>query len=362
MITNVTNVFVSNAKAAVLAAAPTVLSSNTASTQAGQFILMNCDEDVTTDKLYEVKNTNAGDINKIKIGIVTSKNYAVHKKDGTVSYYPIVKWSNEIQSNSIKDYNVLSYVADTEDSVVIDLDPTKVAADIKTLFAEGGKRIILRVTYKDLPTRYRKWTESYEYVTVSGDTMATIATNLAAAINTEWKRARVKATVSGTTITITALPYDDDNSSESISWAAKVRFNVNMYYTDPQAAAFASRNKYYIQGATITKTPGKQYAASAKLVRDRESIAQGYEGIMNRTWFPVIKPAILTDINAKYSGLTLEFENHYHTADDLMRNTKETVELYDQVTGGVGDVVADSIDAVKAILDAFATRTNAVAP
>ena len=64
MITNVTNVFVSNAKAAVLAAAPTVLSSNTASTQAGQFILMNCDEDVTTDKLYEVKDTNAGDINK----------------------------------------------------------------------------------------------------------------------------------------------------------------------------------------------------------------------------------------------------------------------------------------------------------
>ena len=83
---------------------------------------------------------------------------------------------------------------------------------------------------------------------------------------------------------------------------------------------------------------------------------------MNRTWFPVIKPAILTDINAKYSGLTMEFENHYHTADDLMRNTKETVELYDQVTGGAGDVVADSIDAVKAILDAFATRTNAVAP
>ena len=363
MITNVTNVFVSNAKAAVLAAAPTVLSSNTASTQAGQFILMNCDEDVTTDKLYEVKNTNAGDINKIKIGIVTNKNYAVHKKDGTVSYYPIVKWSNEIQSNSIKDYNVLSYVADTEDSVVIDLDPTKVAADIKTLFAEGGKRIILRITYKDLPTRYRKWTESYEYVTVAGDTMATIATNLAAAINTEWKRARVKAVVSNnTTITITALPYDDDNSSESISWAAKVRFNVNMYYTDPQAAAFASRNKYYIQGATITKTPGKQYAASAKLVRDRESIAQGYDGIMNRTWFPVIKPAILTDINAKYSGLTLEFENNYHTADDLTRKTKETVELYDQVTGGVDDVVADSIDAVKAILDAFATRTNAVAP
>ena len=96
MITNVTNVFVSNLKGALLTAAPTVLTSNTASSQAGQFILMNCDEDVTTDKLYDVEKTNAGDINKIKIGIVTKNNYAVHKKDGTVSYYPIVKWSNEI--------------------------------------------------------------------------------------------------------------------------------------------------------------------------------------------------------------------------------------------------------------------------
>ena len=361
MITNVTNVFVSNLKGALLTAAPTVLTSNTASSQAGQFILMNCDEDVTTDKLYDVEKTNAGDINKIKIGIVTKNNYAVHKKDGTVSYYPIVKWSNEIQAKSIKDYNVLAFASDTEDTVVIDLDATKVASDIQTLFGEGGKRIIVRITYKDLPTRYRKWTESYEYVTVNGDTMATIATNLATAINSDWKRARVKATVSGTKITITALPYDDDNSSESISWAAKVRFNVNMYYTDPTAAAFASRNKYYIQGATITKTPGKQFAASAKLVRDRESINQGYDGIMNRTWFPVIKPAIVTDINAKYSGLTLEFENNYHTADDLMRNTKETVEIYDQVTGTAGDIAA-SISSIKAILDAFATRTNAVAP
>ena len=360
MITNVTNVFVSNLKGAILTAAPTVLTSNTASTQAGQFILMNCDEGVTTDKLYDVEKTNAGNINKIKLGIVTNKNYAVHKKDGTVSYYPIVKWSNEIQASSIKDYNVLAYASDTEDTVVIDLSATNVAADIQTLFAEGNKRIIVRITYKDLPTRYRKWTESYEYVTKAGDTMATIATNLTAAINSEWKRARVAATVSGTTITIKALPYDDDNSSESISWAAKVRFNVNMYYTDPTAAAFASRNKYYIQGATITKTPGEQYSASAKLVRDRESIAQGYDGIMNRTWFPVIKPAIQTDINAKYSGLTLEFENTYHTADDLVRKTKETVEVYDQVTGTAGDISA-SIAALKLILDAFKTRTNAAA-
>ena len=360
MITNVTNVFVSNLKGALLTAAPTVLTSNVASSQAGQFILMNCDENVTTDKLYDVEKTNAGDINKIKIGIVTKKNYAVHKNDGTVSYYPIVRWSNEIQAGSIKDYTVLAYASDTEDSVVIDLDATKVASDIQTLFGEGNKRIIVRITYKDLPTRYRKWTESYEYVTKAGDTMATIATNITTNINKEWKRARVQATVSGTKITITALPYDDDNSAESISWAAKVRFNVNMYYTDPTAAAFASRNKYYIQGATITKTPGKQYSASAKLVRDRESIMQGYDGIMNRTWWPVIKPAIETNIDAKYSGLTLEFENSYHTADDLTRKTKNTVELYDQVTGTAGDIAA-SVTALKLILDAFATRTNAAA-
>ena len=96
----------------------------------------------------------------------------------------------------------------------------------------------------------------------------------------------------------------------------------------------------------MAKVPGKQYEASAKLVRDRESQAMGYLGILNRgegTW-PIIKPAMETDINAQYDALTLEFENMYRAADDIFRKTKQTLEVY----GLTGQLAS-----LKTILDAF---------
>ena len=35
-----------------------------------------------------------------------------------------------------------------------------------------------------------------------------------------------------------------------------------------------------------------------------------------------------TNIANKYGGITLEFENRYHTADDWIKRTKQTVEIY----------------------------------
>ena len=134
----------------------------------------------------------------------------------------------------------------------------------------------------------------------------------------------------GEVVQIVALPYDDDDSVNSLNWANKVRFNVNIYYTDPAAEGWASLNKNFPTGTTITKVPGKAYKASAKLVRDREAQGMGYLGILNHgegTW-PIIQPAMETDLTKHYNVLTLEFENMYRTADDLFRKTKQTVEIY----------------------------------
>ena len=349
MITYVNTVLVGKNKALATAAPAAAANMSTPSADAGKYIIMNCDDNIAASKLYVATAADASVLNKIKIGMVTSSNTAVHKTNGTVQYLPIVKWSGIINAHDVRDFKHLKYQADTEDSILVDL--TNLSTQTANLLAEGNKRILVRVTYKDLPTRYRKWTESYEYMTKVGDDATKICAGIAAQINSQWKRARVQATATGKTVTLVALPYDDDNSAESINWANKVRFNVNMYYTDPQAAAFASRNKYYLQGVTITMTPGIQYAASAKLVRDRESIAQGYEGIMNRTWWPVIKPAIQTDINGSYDGLVVEFENMYRTADDLFRKTKQTVELYD--LAGSGETANTALPAIKTILAAF---------
>ena len=330
MLNYVNTVLVSNlASGAVLTAAPAAASSmSAASADAGKFIIMNCDPSVESNKLYNVTASNAGDIQTIKVGIVTKKNCVLRKQDGSAEYHPIVKWSNEIKAADIKSFNFLEYAADTEDTAEIDF--SGLDANTLQLFAEGGKRIIIRLTYKDMPHRYRKWTESYEYVTESGDTKNTIVTNIANMINREYKRARVQATASGTTLTIVALPYDDDDSVDSLSWANKVRFNVNIYYTDPAGEGWEANNKHFPQGVEITKTPGKQYPASAKLVRDRESWAMGYQGILNRgegTW-PIIKPDMETNLDNHYDGITLEFENMYRAADDIQRKTKQTLEIY----------------------------------
>lgn len=340
MITYVNSVFVSNVDSSNVVTA-------LADVSKGKFIFWDIDaNDAITAATV-----------RFKIGMGTGKTISNDK--GSM---PEIKWSNIINVDDIKGWSASSYAADTEDVCYINLAGATGLIGSGKILSQEGKRIIVRLTYKDMPHRYRKWTESYEYVTAAGDTVASIATNIAKMINKETKRARVTATVgemnststsatatvgsayfhadsnwdnvsasaNNNTIVLTAMTYDDDNSVDSLNWYAKVRFNANMYYTDPAAEGWEAINKHFITGATITKVPGKTYEASAKLVRDREAQAMGYDGILNRgegTW-PIIKPGMNVDLTKHYNVVTLEFENMYRTADDLFRKTKQTVEIY----------------------------------
>ena len=325
MITYVNTVLVGTGVNQVVSAAPVKATAlNTPSADAGKYVIMNLDQDAANPYAIDA-NTQ-----KIKVGIVTNKNTMSVDKDGNRVYYPIVKWSNIIKKDDIKSFHESTYFDSSEDTVKIDLSGTDAA--LLAEFAKGGKRIVVRLTFKDLPTRYRKWTESYEYVTKIGDDATAIAQAIVKQINIQYKRARVSASADAGVITLVALPYTDDDKVDTINWANRVRFSANIYWTDPTAPAFASKNKYVIQGAIISKVPGKWCQTDAKLVRDRESQAMGYEGILNRgngTW-PIIKPDMVTDLSKKYDGLTLEFENKYYTADDLVRKTKQTLEIYDE--------------------------------
>lgn len=269
-----------------------------------------------------------------RIGFVKDGVLRVHGTK-TETYANIVKWSNWIDKNCIKSATFMladAYAKNTnlakEDTITIDFtgcddnDPNE--------FAQGNRRIVVRLTFKDMPTRFRKWTESYEYVTKPGDKAEQIAKAFATIITDQYKRARVDAKAAAGVLTLTAMPYDDDNSVDTINVANKVRFNANVYYTNPQAAGFASDNKYFPTGLTINKKEGYNDPMSAKNVRDREAQAMGYEGILNRgccTW-PIIKPAMTTDLSKKYDGITIEFETKYRAADDIQRHTKQTVEIY----------------------------------
>lgn len=335
MITYVNTVLVGTGKNAIVSAAPANAANiNTPSADAGKYVIMNLDQDAAN--IYAID----ANTQKIKVGIVTDKNTMSVDRNGTRTYRPVVKWSNVIKKDDVRSFHMSTWFQSTQETVKIDFTNTDSA--LLAEFAKGNKRVVVRLTFKDLPTRYRKWTESYEYVTKIGDDAESIADNIAKQINIQYKRARVTAQAAAGVITLTALPYTDDDKNDTINWANLVRFSANLYWTDPTAPAFASKNKYAVQGAEITKTPANWCQTDGKLVRDRESKAMGYQGILNRgegTW-PIIKPDMVADINAHYDGLTLEFENTYYTADDLVRKTKQTLEIYD-ITGNLTNLVTE---------------------
>lgn len=329
MITYVNTVLVSNKNGASLATSSELEGSANKADLAslvGKFVLMNCDPALQDGSPIQDIYTVDGTVDTFKIGVVTKDYFTKFDKAQNVTkYVPVVKWSNEIKAADIKSITKLTYQDDTEDKIEIDFSTIGEAE--QDLMANGGIAIVLRLSYKDLPTRYRQWTESYDYYTKIGDTPATIAAAFAETITKQAKRARVHAEVSGAKLTLTAMEYDDDLADDIENPVAKVRFNVAAYYMNPQAAGWASNNKYDL-GAAISKVPGVTYPASAKLVREHERNARGYMGAIHTCEWYDPKPALVASIDNKYGGITLEFENMYRAADDIFRKTKQTVEIY----------------------------------
>lgn len=318
-----------------------------------------------------VSATEAPYAEAIKVGLKTPKG---------------IKWSNIIKKADIKSYTYTAYDTNksAEDAVYIDLS----GVTVSTL---QGNRLVVRITYKDLPTKFRKWTESYDIEVGASATLAQIAKAIADKINGENKRARVTATVgainttstsnngvlpgskyyhidsnwgtstatTGTVVQLVGMAYDDDDTVDSISPANKVRFSVNSWFTKPAASGFASKNKYSVDGAKIVKVPGDFQVGEAKLVRDAEAQAMGYLGIINRgegTW-PIIRPDMNVDLSKKYDTITLEFENMYRAADDIFRKTKQTLQVFERTdaTKALGAASAS----LKAVLDAFVKGEHA---
>lgn len=382
MVTYVNSVLISNLSSGALVS--TESAANNVE-NAGKWVVITTDPKPfgSSDSSYPyITTSNAANYDNIKVGLITNKTMVQHKPDGTTANIAVIKWSNVINKNDIKSYTFSPYAADTQDTVYIDF--SQLDAAVLGLLNDGGKRLITRLTFKDLPTRYRKWTESYEYVTSPDDTKATIAANIAEMINKEWKRARVtavvgnlldtedvsyeaatgdiavkgtivfRAAINGTTVQLVAMQYDDDNAVDTLNYANTVRFNVNIYYTDPAAEGWASKNKFFPTGVTIDKVPGKISTNSSKLVRDTEAQAMGYLGILNRgegTW-PIIKPEMQTVLTNSYDSATLEFETSYHAADDIVRKTKQTLQMYG-LTGASNTRANSKLDPILDVIEAF---------
>lgn len=362
MITYVNSVLVSNKNGETLATAEELkgkAKKEDLKPLVGKFVFMNCDpakQDGTA--IEDVYKMDAA-ADRFKIGVVTSDSFQKVDKLGNVTFIPVVKWSNIINVADIKSVAKLDYKEDSEDEITIDF--SDVAPETLDLLAQGGCPVVLRLTFKDMPMRYRKWTESYSYVTKVGDTVQEIMAGLVKDIIRAPKRQRVYAKIDGQKLVLTQMKYDDDESNRTENVYMKGRFDANMYWMNPAAPGWASNNKYDL-GVVFSKKEGVTYPATAKLVRDRERATFDYQGVLHRCCWYDPQPAMVTNLDNKYDGITIEFENQYRTADDLWRRTKQTVEIYASNNGEAmgADQIADGF--VAKLQDMIASRQNIVNP
>ena len=362
MITYVNSVLVSNKNGEALATAEELkgkAKKEDLKPLVGKFVFMNCDpakqDGTAIEDVYKMDSA----ADRFKIGVVTSDSFQKVDKLGNVTFVPVVKWSNIINVADIKSVTKLDYKEDSEDEITIDF--SDIAPETLDLLAQGGCPIVLRLTFKDMPMRYRKWTESYSYVTKVGDTVQEIMAGLVKDIIRAPKRQRVYAKIDGQKLVLTQMKYDDDESNRTENVYIKGRFDANMYWMNPAAPGWASNNKYDL-GVVFSKKEGVTYPATAKLVRDRERATFDYQGVLHRNCWYDPQPAMVTNLDNKYDGITIEFENQYRTADDLWRRTKQTVEIYASNNGeAIGaDQIADGFVAkLKAMI---ASRQNIVNP
>lgn len=328
MITYVNSVLVSNKNGETLATAEELkgkANKEDLKPLVGKFVFMNCDpakqDGTAIEDVYSMDEA----ADRFKIGVVTSDSFQKVDKLGNVTFVPVVKWSNIINVADIKSVAKLDYKEDSEDEITIDF--SGIADETMDLLAQGGCPVVLRLTFKDMPMRYRKWTESYSYVTKVGDTVENIIAGLIKDIIRAPKRQRVYARIDGQKLILTQMKYDDDESNRTENVYMKGRFDANMYWMNPAAPGWASNNKYDL-GVVFSKKEGVTYPATAKLVRDRERATFDYQGVLHRCCWYDPQPAMVTNLDNKYGGITIEFENQYRTADDLWRRTKQTVEIY----------------------------------
>lgn len=362
MITYVNSVLVSNKNGETLATAEELkgkAKKEDLKPLVGKFVFMNCDpakQDGTA--IEDVYKMDAA-ADRFKIGVVTSDSFQKVDKLGNVTFVPVVKWSNIINVADIKSVAKLDYKEDSEDEITIDF--SDIAPETLDLLAQGGCPVVLRLTFKDMPMRYRKWTESYSYVTKVGDTVQEIMAGLVKDIIRAPKRQRVYAKIDGQKLVLTQMKYDDDESNRTENVYMKGRFDANMYWMNPAAPGWASNNKYDL-GVVFSKKEGVTYPATAKLVRDRERATFDYQGVLHRCCWYDPQPAMITNLDNKYDGITIEFENQYRTADDLWRRTKQTVEIYASNNGeamGADQIAGGFVAKLQAMI---ASRQNIVNP
>jgi hypothetical protein len=264
--------------------------------------------------------------------------------DQAGAVHTIVSKGNVIKPESIQTPTIgfKAFEAPVEDVVKIDFSAIIGAVTGTGVLPSGFNhaRFVVRTLYKTVYEIKSQYTKSYETFYIPNETINSLVTRLKNIImNTEGRRitAEVDATNTGLLI-LTALPTIDNEGVNSLNEYSRQSIDASVYYTT-EFDIFAYNNYYKETGANITKEIGTNGNGYWKVVRDRENRALGYKGILNRTAYPVILPALNvvnkdtitagTIVYGGYNTFVIEYNNEYLSNDNQYRkNTPLADEIY----------------------------------
>lgn len=302
MMTRVNKIFIgkdiSRTAALIDGAAFTVVAANVAE---GEIVVL--------DKNYEVLAATAvvADTDTIYIAEGTSETNAVVNEAGTSTTYRKLIVSDPIVAGKIKAYNRSAYVAKTEEAFTIPAISGTIVA---------GTEYVLRIVYRDIIEHPGQFTATYRYIAKTGDDSTAVFNGLRARIAKHTGRLGIKGgariTASGTTtlvLTAKAIP-ECTTSVNDIDELSMVNMEVYFNYVDStyQWAQVPT-------ASAITNTLANRGNGTWEVIRDIEKKAQSYKGIMNRTWFPIVKPEMRTVKGATYQTITIEHDQDYRSPD-----------------------------------------------
>ena len=270
-------------------------------------------------------------VSSIYVGVCTGT-VNVTMPNGTVEAKPVIDYSQRIDRNGHPTVVSGSYVAPTQDKVVITLTGATIVA---------GNRYVVRIVYKDIEAANFQFTHTYE-VYATSSTASDLASALAKKINAH-KNRRIKAEAAAAVLTLTAFEKDDNEGVESLNRYSIVNMEVSLYQTIP--GALLANQPEAVPGATIVRTPGNPGKGYWKQVRDAELKNMGYKGQVFTGAYPTVEQKRMVEEGAEYNYITIESDNLYLSNDNqYIKNTPMTVEVY----------VPASIDTLTTLLGKWA--------
>lgn len=233
---------------------------------------------------------------------------AVKKLNGEMMYTDVIK------ADDIVKVQLNKYSAPTNQTFTVTLTTANVGSTYTlSVIGKADKEIFGQ--------RQDKVTASVTAVT--GDTVTTLAAKLVAVINGA-KASRVTASNAAGVITLVAKK----DSADAAGLPGLQHF-VEVFISETDALGATKR------GGTVANTvPVNFGTGTLEQVKEIERYAQGYEGYLNQTKFPVIQYPSDLVAGRTYDLLVISYDNNYWSNSTVAGKVDSPIEIVVAVTAG----------------------------